>query len=201
MHQQIARKSLWTVRELGLPTLLRACPDCPSTRHRASGKLRLNANGKLLDAWLLVLCAGCGRTSKVPVYERVHVRELTDARRTAFEENDAALVRELVTSAALAQRCGYALDWTGTWALETDLPFPDFDRISPAPENTGFLVRFELPAPIRLELLLMKGLCLSRGRVRTLVESGVIRLPDGLRRSGKVGTDFGFCVVFSSGLS
>ena len=201
MNQRFARKSLWTVRELGLPTLVRACPDCPATRHRASGRFRLNANGKLLDAWLLVLCAGCGRTSKVPVHERVHVRDLSDARRLALESNDPALVRELLTDASLAERRGYTLDWSGTWALETDVPFLELDPESSTFMNTEILVHFEHPARIRLERLLMEGLRLSRGRVRDLVDDGVIVLPDGLRRSGKVGADFGFCVVISSELS
>lgn len=204
MNQQIARKSLWTVRGLGLPAVVRACPDCSSTRHLASGKFRVNANGKLLDVWLLVLCAGCGRTSKVPVHERVHVREIDDARRAAFEDNDAALVREVVSSAALAERRKYGLDWTGTWALETDMPFASLDRdvrTAPAAANTEVLVRFELPVPVRLERLLMEGLGLSRGRVRALIDDGAIRLPAGLRVSGKVSADFGFGVVFSSELS
>jgi len=42
--------------------------------------LRTNANGRLLDVWMLVLCTGCGRTSKVPIHERAHVRDLDGAR-------------------------------------------------------------------------------------------------------------------------
>jgi hypothetical protein len=192
MHQDFGRKSLWTVRRLGLPAIIRPCPDCRCTRHQAAGKFRVNANGKLLDVWMLVLCAGCERTSKVPVHERVHVRELDGARRTAFEQNDADLVRELVTSASLAERAGYRLDWDGTWALETDLPFIELEQGTLA--DTEVFVHFELPVPIRVERLLMEGLGLSRGRVRTLIGEGLIRLPGRLRASGRVGADFGFAV-------
>src|SRR5581483_11902270 len=109
------RKALWTLRQSALPTVVRPCPDCPGTRHRPSGKIRVNANGKLLDVWLLLSCAGCDRTSKVPVHERVHVSSLEPARRVASETNDPAVVRELTISAALAAKTGYRLDWTGTW--------------------------------------------------------------------------------------
>lgn len=192
MNQDLDRKSLWTVRQLGLPAVVRPCPDCRGTRHRASGKFRVNANGKLLDVWMLVLCTGCERTSKVPVHERVHVRELDGARLMAFENNDADLVCELVTSASLAERRGYRLDWDGTWALETDLPFIELEQGIPA--DTEVFVRFELPVPIRVERLLMEGLGLSRGRVRALIAEGLIRLPARLRTAGKASADFSFAL-------
>jgi len=125
------RKALWAVRESGLPAVVKPCPDCPGTRHHPSGRFRVNANGKLLDVWLLLCCAACGRTSKVPVHERVHVRSLEPARRLAYETNDPAMVRELTMSASLAAKNGYRLDWTGTWELETDTPFYPPD--DPAP--------------------------------------------------------------------
>lgn len=168
-----ARKARWAVRHSALPSIVKPCPDCTGTRHRPSGKIRVNASGKLLDVWLLLLCGGCGRTSKVPVHERVHVQSLEPARRVAFETNDPDVVRELATSASLAARNGYRLDWTGTWELETDTPGQVLD--DPAPLTVR--VSFELPAPVRVERLLMSGLGLSRGAVRRMVADGRIRLP------------------------
>jgi hypothetical protein len=106
----IGRKALWAVRESGLPTVVKPCMDCSGTLHRPSGKFRVNANGKLLDVWLLLCCAACGRTSKVPVHERVHVQSLERARRLAYQTNDPAMVRELTMSAPLAAKNGYRLD-------------------------------------------------------------------------------------------
>ena len=169
----IGRKALWAVRESGLPAVLKPCLGCPGTRHHPSGKFRVNANGKLLDVWLLLCCAACGRTSKVPVHERVHVQSLERARRLAYQANDPAMVRELTMSASLAAKNGYRLDWTGTWELETDTPiYPPDD---PAPLKV--LISFELPAPVRVERLLMLGLGLSRAQVRRMVADGRICLP------------------------
>jgi hypothetical protein len=113
---------MWVVRESGLPAVVKPCPDCSGTRHHPSGKFRVNANGKLLDVWLLLGCAACGRTSKVPVCGRVRVQSLEPARRLAYQANDPAMVRELIMSPALAAKNGYRLDWTSTWELETDTP-------------------------------------------------------------------------------
>ncbi|MET9630960.1 DUF1062 domain-containing protein [Lentzea sp. NPDC006480] len=160
-------KSLWAVRELGLPAIVKTCVSCGHSRHHATGKIRVNANGKQLDVWLLIGCERCDRTSKVPVHERVHVSALDHDRLVRFEDNDPAIVRELVH----AQR---KLDWTGTWELETDLPFYEIEK---ATERLEVLVRFELPAPIRVEQLLSRGFNLNRPAVKRLVDNGRISLP------------------------
>ena len=178
------RKALWAVRESGLPTVVKPCTDCSGTRHRPAGKFRVNANGKLLDVWLLLCCAACGRTSRVPVHERVRVRSLERARRLAYQTNDPAMVRELTMSASLAAKNGYRLDWTGTWELETDTPCCSPD--DPAPLTV--LISFELPAPVRVERLLTLGLGLSRAEVRRMVADGRIRLP--LTLDAKARQDF-----------
>ncbi|MFE3505968.1 DUF1062 domain-containing protein [Kitasatospora sp. NPDC059146] len=180
------RKARWAVRQSALPTVVRPCPDCPGTRHRPSGKIRVNASGKLLDVWLLLSCAGCDRTSKVPVHERAHVSSLDPARLVAYETNDAAVVRELATSASLAARNCYRLDWTGTWELEVRTPLHALDDPTPL----TVLVAFELPVPVRVERLLMLGLGLSRTAVRRMVEDGRIQLPPALTPTAKAHRDF-----------
>lgn len=171
----IARKALWVVRELGLPAIVRACVACRSTRHHPTGKFRVNANGKLLDVWMLINCERCERTSKIPVHERIQVRALANEQLAMFENNDPATVRHLAMDASLAARAGYRLDWSGTWELETDTPFYEPGCADQAPLEV--IVRFEFPAPIRVEKLLMAGFGMSRSATRSMVDSGRIRLP------------------------
>lgn len=171
----IDRKALWVVGELGLPTIVKTCVSCRSARHHPTGKIRVNASGKLLDVWMLICCEQCDRTSKIPVHERVHVNSLDHERLLMFERNDPAVVRQLVMDTALAGKVGYRLDWAGTWELGTDLPFYELEHEDAAPLEV--VVRFELPAPIRVEKLLTAGFGLSRSTVRGMVDSGRIRLP------------------------
>jgi hypothetical protein len=178
------RKAHWTVRESGLPAVVKPCVDCTGRRHRPSGRFRVNANGKLLDVWLLLCCEACGRTSKVPVHERIQVHSLERARLLVYEANDPAVVRELAMSTSLAAKNGYRLDWTGTWELQTDTPcYSPHD-----PASLTVLISFELPAPVRVERLLMLGLGLSRAEVRQMVADQWIRLP--LALSAKAKQDF-----------
>ncbi len=171
----IDRKALWVIRELGLPAIVKACVTCRSTRHHATGKFRVNANSKLLDVWMMINCELCDRTSKIPIHERINVRALEHERLVMFEKNDPAMARRLTMDASLASRAGYRLDWSGTWELETDMPFCKLEPAGPLPLEV--VIRFELPAPIRVEKLLMAGFGLSRSAARSMVDSGRIRLP------------------------
>ncbi|MCS7478485.1 DUF1062 domain-containing protein [Umezawaea endophytica] len=185
----VDRKALWVVRELGLPAVVKACVSCRSTRHHPTGKFRVNASGKLLDVWMLICCELCGRTSKIPVHERVHVRSLDHERLLMFEDNAPAMVRALATDTALAGKAGHRLDWNGTWDLETDSPFHDLERGA----SVEVVVRFELPVPVRVEKLLTTGLGLSRSAVADLVDSGRVRLP--LAVGARAREDFTFVVL------
>ncbi|MFI9813784.1 DUF1062 domain-containing protein [Saccharothrix variisporea] len=188
---EVDRKALWVVRELGLPVVVRACVSCRGGRHRATGKVRVNASGKLLDVWLLIGCEQCGRTSKVPVHERTHVGALDHDLLVRYQDNDPGIVRQLVMDAGLAGRAKYRLDWSGTWELSTDLPFHEFDPERPLPLEV--VVRFELPVPVRVRKLLTAGFGVGRAVVQGLVDAGRVLLPVPL--DGKVREDFTFFVV------
>ena len=171
----IGRKALWVIRELGLPALVKACVSCRSARHHPTGKFRVNANGKLLDVWMLICCELCGRTSKIPLHERIYVQALDSERLLMFENNDRTMVRDLAMDGALAGKAAYQLDWSGTWELENDMLSCELEPEDPAPLKV--IIRFELPVPIRVEKLLATGFGLSRSAVRGMVDSGRIRLP------------------------
>jgi len=187
----IGWKALWVIRELGLPAIVKACVSCQSTRHHPTGKFRVNAHGKLLDVWMLICCKLCGRTSKISIHERICVRALDSERLLMFEDNDPALVRELAMDRTLARNAAYQLDWSGTWELETDMPFYELEREDPAPFKV--IIRFELPVPIRVEKLLTTGFGLSRSAARGMVGSGRIRLPMAL--DAKAREDFTFVIT------
>jgi hypothetical protein len=193
----IGRKALWVIRELGLPAIVRTCVSCRSARHHPTGKFRVNANGKLLDVWMLIRCELCGRTSKIPIHERIYVQALDRERLLMFQDNDPAMVRDLAMDAALAAQAAYQLDWSGTWELETSMPSCEPEREDPAPLTV--LVRFELPVPIRVEKLLTTGFGLSRSAVRGMADSGRIRLPMAI--DAKAREDFTFFVITHPALS
>jgi hypothetical protein len=150
----------WVVRRTRLPLLSLRCMDCRSeSATTGKGRFRVNANGKLLDVWLLVRCVSCGRTRKLTVYERASVRSFDPAELHGYRVNDPELVASWLLDPLLARRHRFTLDWTGAWRL--DAP--------PAWLGDSWQVQvdvvFEDPVPVRPERLIAQGLGLSRSEV------------------------------------
>lgn len=181
----------WAVTPVRLPLIVRRCHRCGHDRFAAAGAFRVNAGGKLLDAWLLALCTTCGDTAKLSVLERVHVRAVPAGMLDRLHHNDAGLVADLLRGPGLAHRNGVALDWTGAWRLDTGGP-PPGARTAPggAAEQVEVVVRFGARIPVRPVRLLAAGLGLSRAEVGRMVGDGRLVAAVDLRRT--LSGDFGF---------
>ncbi|MFJ8911893.1 DUF1062 domain-containing protein [Amycolatopsis sp. NPDC102389] len=172
----------WVVVPTCLPVVLRRCHACASGRFRANGKFRVNANHKLIDVWLLVLCTRCGDTAKLTILERVNVRSVRPELLKRLHENDLALAAELLQDPAVRRRNHIALDWDGAWRLDTgSSSHRDFLDVS---------VRFAARIPVRPARLIADGCDLSRAEVERLIEEG--KVVSAVRLSGKVSGDFTF---------
>ncbi|WP_231626728.1 DUF1062 domain-containing protein [Streptomyces apocyni] len=167
-----------------LPTVLRRCHACASERFRANGKFRVNANHKLLDAWLLVLCTACGDTAKLTVWERMHVRSVRAELLDRMHDNDPGLAAELLKDPVVRRRNRIALDWAGAWRLDTG-GSDHLDR-----EVIDVSVRFAARIPVRPVRLIADGCGLSRAEVERLVAEG--KIVSAVRLSGKLSSDFTF---------
>ncbi|WP_306216132.1 DUF1062 domain-containing protein [Actinoplanes sp. RD1] len=174
--------SSWAVVPTCPPLVLRRCHVCPAATFRASGKFRVNANHKLLDVWLLVLCAGCGTTAKLSVLERTNVRAIPPYLLDRLHDNDAGLIAEVLRDPVVQRRNRIALDWAGAWRLVTDGTDPVED----------VAVRFAAPIPVRPVRLIAEGCKLSRAEVERLIAGG--RIVSAHRLSGKLSGDFTFTV-------
>ncbi|MGI5170639.1 DUF1062 domain-containing protein [Spirillospora sp. CA-253888] len=158
----------WVVRRTRLPLLSLRCAGCPSeSATTGEGRFRVNANGKLLDVWLLVRCVSCDRTGKLTVRERTPVASFDPAELHGYRVNDPELVASRLLDPLIARRNRFALDWTGAWRL--DAP--------PARLDEGWPVRvqvlFEDPVPVRPERLIAQGLGFSRSEVLRRIKCDV----------------------------
>ncbi|MFD3417610.1 DUF1062 domain-containing protein [Streptomyces decoyicus] len=187
----------WVVMPTCLPTVLRRCPACTSDRFRANGKFRVNANHKLLDAWLLVLCTACGNTAKLTVLERMNVRSVRPELLDRMHDNDPGLAAELLQDPVVRRRNRIALDWDDAWRLDTG-GSDHLDRewglpCSSEAESLGKIdvsVRFAARIPVRPVRLIAEGCGLSRAEVEELITEG--KLVSAVRLSGKLSGDFTF---------
>ncbi|MFE7704289.1 DUF1062 domain-containing protein [Streptomyces sp. NPDC057486] len=174
----------WVVMPTCLPTVLRRCHACASERFRANGKFRVNANHKLLDAWLLVLCTACGDTAKLTVLERMHVRSVRPELLDRLHDNDPGLAAELLQDPVVRRRNRIALDWDDAWRLDTG------GSDQPDREVIDVSVRFAARIPVRPVRLIADGCGLSRAEVERLITEG--KLVSAVRLSGRLSGDFTF---------
>ncbi|MGW5670463.1 DUF1062 domain-containing protein [Micromonospora sp. NPDC003776] len=167
-----------------LPLVRRRCHACASERFRATGKFRVNANHKLIDAWLLARCTGCGDTVKLTLLERMTVRSVPPELLDRLHDNDAGLTAELLQDPLVQRRNRIALDWDGAWRLDTN-GSDHLDR-----EVIDVRVRFAARIPVRPVRLIAEGSGLSRAEVERLIGEG--KVVSAVRLSGKLSGDFTF---------
>ncbi|MFD7459346.1 MULTISPECIES: DUF1062 domain-containing protein [unclassified Streptomyces] len=176
--------STWVVAPTCLPLVRRRCHVCGSDRFRASGKFRVNANHKLIDAWLLVLCTSCGATAKLTLLERANVRSVRPELLDRLHDNDLGLTAELLQDPVVRRRNRIALDWDDAWRLDTG-GSDHLDR-----EVIDVSVRFAARIPVRPVRLIAEGCRLSRAEVERLVAEG--KLVSAVRLGGRLSGDFTF---------
>ncbi|WP_327092502.1 DUF1062 domain-containing protein [Nonomuraea sp. NBC_01738] len=170
----------WVVRRTRLPLLSLRCVDCDAeSATTGEGRFRVNANGKLLDVWLLVRCVSCDRTRKLTVHDRVPVRSLAPAELDGYHGNAPELVASRLFNPLLARRNHFTLDWTDAWQL--DIPSAWAEESWPVQAE----VVFKDPVPVRPEPLIAQGLGFSRNEVLRRVKSDIP-----LRRTTSAGFTF-----------
>ncbi len=181
-------KVRWTIIPRTAPQPWIACSGCGCLKpFRSSGKIRLNANGKKLDAWLIYKCSACDKTWNRTLFERQNVRGLAPAVQEALQTNDIRWIR--------AQE--FDLDALRRKAQRID-EFADADVHKQVLGETGSWTRLEIelavPLPIsaRLDRLLASEFGISRSRLQALHNSAKLQIhpdrADAMRRRIKDGT-------------
>ena len=178
----------WTIIPRTAPQPWLNCNRCGgSRRFRTSGKIRVNANGKRLDAWLIYGCTSCGNTWNRPILERQHVRTIDPQFLMALRANEPALARRLASDVEdLKRRAGRVEAFDDVLVIknvlsENTMPMRRLEILCAVPQPTG----------LRVDRLLAAELHWSRSRIQRLEKAGeLVVLPAGsrLRRAVRDGT-------------
>ena len=137
-------------------------------------KFRVNANGNILDIWLIYQCVECKHTLNLAIYERKKASSITKEEYQCFLDNDEQL----------AERYGKDMQ-----LFRTNKADIDFDRLHygviklhETKEISGFgeqiiiTVKNLYQMKIRSEKQIAMVLGLSRNQVKSLLEKGEIEL-------------------------
>lgn len=159
----------WEIIPTAAPQPHKNCPSCARSRNFvSSGQIRLNANGKRLDAWLIYKCTHCDQTWNRPLLERKPVGQVSTAELEAMQQSSPAWVRvHEFDTASLKAHCldvHHASEFTLVKKTQGSLP-QNWSEIR-------LTVSCGLQTGLRLERVLCEGWRLSRSQLRKISESG-----------------------------
>lgn len=169
----------WTIASAAsvtTPKPILHCRRCDAPRaFDSSGKFRLNANGKRLDAWLVYRCSACSASWNRPVFERRRRGEIEPVMFDALHANDPALAASIADDVAGLSRWASRFEDAGDGA-------PSIARsvLAGSVEDAVVLRIGIVSSPslsMRTDRVLALGLDVSRARASDLV--GANRVTDG----------------------
>lgn len=159
----------WTIIPRTAPQPWLACSRCGGARRfRSSDRIRVNANGKRVDAWLIYRCTGCDGTWNRPILERRPVRTIEPDLLAALQTSEAALTRRLAFDVEGLRRSAQRIEEFADALVIKDVLF---ESTMPM-RRSEVLCRVPEPVGIRLDRLLATELQLSRSRIQGLAKAG-----------------------------
>jgi hypothetical protein len=161
----------WTITPKIAPQPWITCSGCGGLRaFESSGKIRLNANGRRLDAWLIYKCTGCDNTWNRTIFERKNVRDVDSATLDALQSNDPDWIRTEAFNLETLKKQSPRIDEFAACDVRKEL-------LGESPGWKHLQIEFStsLPVSARLDRLLASELKISRARLSALHEAGLLK--------------------------
>ncbi len=178
----------WTITLQTPPQPLLHCNRCRDTKNfRTSDRIRLNANGKRVDAWLIYKCTSCENTWNRPIIERQPVGSIDPAVLARLRDGDRAFARDVAFDADGLKRWTRRIE-----AFDDCVVLKELMSGTDAPP-TDLMIDLVVPHPVamRVDRLLASQLSMPRARIHRLVERGDLAVhldgPRALRRAVRDG--------------
>lgn len=164
--------------------IIRNCSGCGRKElFISTGQFRINANGNLVDIWLVYQCEKCKHTYNLTVYERVKPKKIPKDLYSAFLRNDEELAFKYGTDLDLLKRNKVNVDISGLEyrcekikGCDAASDNPDFDLL-PAGISDGctrIIVQNPYRLKIRIDKLLPELTGISRSKMKKRMQEGKI---------------------------
>ena len=156
------------------PGVRRRCARCGEKKvFLPSDQIRINAQKKRLDVWLIHRCQSCGQTWNMEVFSRISPGQLDRDLYEKLLANDPELIRSLAFDPSLHARAGAPL------CQDTLLYAIDGERLSPdaLTETAELALACPVPLGARLSKLLREILGLTAGQFEAMAASGRLSSP------------------------
>lgn len=162
------------------PQIWRHCAGCKTKRaFVSSGKFRVNANGKQVDAWLIYRCAACDQSWNYAIHARRPVRSLAPDELTALMQNDATLAAHHARNVADLTAAGAEVAAGAAVEISRQVLRP----VSADTTHVHLTLRVAPACHIRLDRLLALILELPRQEIERLQRAAALTVAAGARRA------------------
>lgn len=131
----------------------------------STGNFRINANGNLLDVWLVYQCGRCKHTLNIPIYERVQAHKLSKEEYQAFLENNPKYVHQYEKDKVIFSRNHLEIAWD---LLEYTLIPIKTETFGIQKDVVHVFLQNPFKIPVREDKLLAEILGLSRSQIKRL---------------------------------
>jgi hypothetical protein len=160
----------WTITPKIAPQPWITCSGCRGLRaFRSSDKIRLNANGRKLDARLIYKCTNCDGTWNRTIFERRNVRDIDSVTLEALQSNDMDWIRAEAFNLDALKRAAQRIDEFAEFGLRKELL-----RELPGWRHLEIEFSISFPVSARLDRLLATELQISRSQLGALHQAGLL---------------------------
>ncbi|MDF2889494.1 MAG: hypothetical protein K0R23_3879 [Lacrimispora sp.] len=165
-------RKLWLIVPDQLPAVIRRCPKCKGkTEFQNSGKFRVNANGKLIDIWLIFRCSHCDTSWNMTIIERANPENINKTEYEGFLSNSHELAASYGSDRELfiKNKAEIAELKTGFHILKTE-------TVTQVNEAAYMEIQIKNPSGLKLraDALLAGELALSRSQIKKWFDGGLV---------------------------
>lgn len=148
--------------------IIRNCSGCGSKSvYNSTNKIRINANGKQLDVWLIYQCGKCKHTYNLPIYSRINRNKLEKTEYEALLKSNQEIVNRYGLDRKMLQK--------NAGMIFEEPPFILKDTGISGKEKT---IRFFNPHKIKVrhDKLIAECLRISRSQAKKLLETDTLKV-------------------------
>lgn len=160
----VNKRKIWNIIPASIPQVNRSCSKCgEKSRFQSSNKFRVNANGSLIDVWLIYRCVKCKTVWNMTIYERMNAASILKVEYEGFMGNCLELAEHYGTDAELFTRNKAELMMAD---MEYAVEVTETERDCEAENEEE--IEFLIPSfmAIRVDSLLAKQMEVSRSYIK-----------------------------------
>lgn len=166
----------WEIIPDTTPVVKRNCPKCGEKKHYVnSEKFRVNANGSLIDIWLIYQCEKCNSTWNMTIHERIHPNTISKTQYEKFQANDKELAIQYGLDSNIHKKNKIEAVWE---SVRYSIISKELSQTGEREFEQQYIIKFKYPLQIRADKLLSDKLQISRSKIKNLCENGAIYTQD-----------------------